>query len=119
MKLTVMTAELPDERDIRVATAAPGGGRIGALGMRVEALDDAQRETLGVEEGGVLVAEVGEGPAANAGVRKGDVVLMLDNEAVEDVAGFASAARKLPSGKAVSILIQRDGNPLFLALKAR
>ncbi len=76
-----------------------------------------QREQLAVEDHGVLVEGVSDGPARKAGVREGDVLLMLNNEKVADVAAFRRLAGDLPSGKAVSVLVQRQGNPIFLALK--
>ena len=66
---------------------------------------------------GVMVTEVSEGPARSAGIREGDVVLMLNNVKVTSSAEFKRLASELPAGKAVSILVQRQGNPIFLALK--
>ncbi len=43
---------------------------------------------------------------------------MLNGVKVESSADFKRLASELPAGKAVSILVQRQGNPIFLALKA-
>ena len=42
---------------------------------------------------------------------------MLDNSKVTDTETFKRLASELPEDKAVSILVQRQGNPIFLALK--
>jgi len=118
LRLEVLTAELPDEDDIELASSVgPGSTTTNRLGVAVADLTDEQREELEVPEHGVIVREVGDGPAREAGIREGDVVLMLNNKNVEDAEHFKRLAEELPAGKAVSILVQRGGNPIFLALK--
>ena len=55
--------------------------------------------------------------ASNDGVRVGDLVLMLDNIKVPSAKAFKGIVRNLSPGKAVPLLVQRQGNPIFLALK--
>jgi serine protease Do len=118
--LEVRTDELPEEDKIKLASSAPGTPRAATnarLGLTVSDLTQEQRTELEVAENGVIVTEVEDGPARRAGIRGGDVVLMLNNRKVEDAAQFEDLAKELPEGKAVSILVQRQGNPIFLALK--
>ena len=70
-----------------------------------------------VMKNGVLVQEVGKGPAAQAGILRGDVILRIANNIVRDVADFDKIVKELPAGKSIAVLIQRRGNPVFLALK--
>ena len=42
---------------------------------------------------------------------------MLDNRKVANGDDFSRLVAELPQGKAVSVLVQREGNPVFLALK--
>ena len=100
-----------------VAAEEPETAEDNKLGLAVTDLTAEQREQFEVKDHGVLVTEVGEGPARSAGIREGDVVLMLNNVKVESSAEFKRLASELPAGKAVSILVQRQGNPIFLALK--
>ena len=88
----------------------------GRLKLAVVDLDPAQRQQLDVPKGGVLVMAVGDGLAARAGLARGDVILRLGDSAVKDVAQFKALVDKLPAGRAVPLLVQRRGNPLFLAL---
>jgi serine protease Do len=116
--LYVVTAELPEEEQVaQAAQDEPETAEDNKLGLAVTDLTAEQRERLEVKDHGVMVTEVNEGPARSAGIREGDVVLMLNNVKVASSAEFKRLASELPAGKAVSILVQRQGNPIFLALK--
>jgi len=115
--LNVMIAELPEEEMALAGVARPGTAVDRRLGMAVADLTPEQREELDLEEEGVLVRRVEEGPSARAGIRQGDVILMINNIPVKDSAQFKELVEDLPEGKAVPILVHRQGNPIFLALK--
>jgi serine protease Do len=118
--LTVSIAELPEEKEVQARVGKPGGpSSEGRLGVAVSDLTAEQRAELEVREGGVLVAEVKEGPASRAGVRQGDVILMLDGVAIKNAAHFQELAAGLGKDKPVPMLVQRGGNPLFLALRLK
>ena len=87
------------------------------LGVTVSDLTAEERQITQVSKDGVLVQSLAKGAAKTAGVQQGDVILRLDNQLVHDVAGFEKIVKNLPSGKSVAALIQRRGNPAFLALK--
>ena len=118
--LYVLTAELPDETAMELASVeAPQSATVENLGLTVSDLNSQQRESLDVPQNGVLVREVGGDLANDAGFQSGDVILMLNGEHVRDAAHFAELARPLPGGKAVRILVQRSGNPIFLPLTVK
>ncbi len=85
------------------------------LGMRIESLTDAEREELAVDHG-VRVVEVREGPALEAGIRDGDVLLRIRGERIEDVAQLRRIAGDLPKDRSVPVLVKRESRSLFLAL---
>ncbi len=87
------------------------------LGVVVSELDTDAREALQLESGGVLVQRVLEGPAAEAGIRRGDAIVMLDNKPVGSVADFSEIAKDLANKRSVAVLVHRRDGPLFLALK--
>ena len=87
------------------------------LGLTLANPTEEQRKVHELTDHGLLVTRVTDGPARKAGVQDGDVVLMLNNSKLKDVDTFRDVARALPVDKAVSILVQRQGSPIFLALK--
>jgi len=116
-QIAVNIAELPTE--ITQAAYTPENNVIeeSALGMKVEALSADARKRLKVE-GGVQVVEVDEtGPARDAGIMKGDVITMIDNQPVESVSEFEAVTESLKSGKSVAMLVQRRAGPVFLAIR--
>jgi serine protease Do len=120
LTLQVPVGELPPPEAVSLAgpsTTRPDDARNSRLGLTVADLTDAQREEAELQDHGVLVTEVAEGPALAAGLTPGDIILLVDNQKVATVKAFAEIASTLPAGKSVPILIQRRGGPLFLALK--
>ena len=118
MTLTVIINELPEDDEIEIAAASPPAGvEVQGLGLAVRDLSDEERASSGAPDHGVVVSEVAEGPGKRAGIREGDLILMLSNEKVSNSDDFKRLAAELPAGKAVSVLVQRQGSPIFLALK--
>ncbi len=114
--LWIKLGELPD-KDKKIAKAAESKvASDNRLGVQVADLTADQRKELDLE-GGVLVDGVGEGPAAHAGIRQGDIIVRINNTPIQDVEQFEKMIRKLPAGKSVPVLVQRRGGPIFLALK--
>lgn len=117
--LTIEIGALPDSED--GIAAVPGKKPKSAvdkkLGLAVADLDKDQRTKLEVDSGGVLVTDVEDGPAYAAGLRAGDVILQLNNEAVSNAAQFKDLVATLEVGKTVPVLVQRGGSPHFLAMR--
>jgi serine protease Do len=88
-----------------------------ALGMNVIELSKAAKKKLKLQSG-VEVTEVEEtGSARDAGIQRGDVIVMIDNLAVESVDDFDTITDDLKSGKSVALLVQRRSGPVFLAIR--
>ncbi|MFI3157133.1 MAG: DegQ family serine endoprotease [Methylococcaceae bacterium] len=109
---------LPDEVD-KLAEAKAAAPKLShnRLGVNVIDLTDAQREALQMAKNGVLVQDVAKGPAKDAGIQRGDVILRIQNNVIRDADDFEKTVKKLPPGKSVAVLIQRQGSPVFLAIK--
>jgi serine protease Do len=108
---------LPDEVDkLAEAKAAPKLPH-NRLGVSVIDLTDDQRKALEVTKNGVIVQDVAKGPAKDAGIQRGDVILRIQNSVIRDTDDFEKTVKKLPAGKSVAMLVQRQGSPVFLAIK--
>lgn len=108
---------LPEQSEMELGELQPSAKPVNRLGMVVTDLNGEQREQFQVNKGGVLVQKVVKGAAMQAGIQRGDVILRLHNHVVRDLAGFDKIVANIPVGKSVAILIQRQGRPVFLALK--
>ena len=114
--LYVKLGELPDDASIAQSTTHPGKKATNRLGFSAVDLTDKQKEELELD-GGVLVNHMSTGPATQAGVRKGDIILAIDNKPVQNATQFDKTVKGLPAGKSVALLVQRNGSPTFLAIK--
>jgi serine protease Do len=86
-----------------------------ALGISVESISDDHRQALGDPEGGVLISKIESDAAYRAGLRRGDVVLMINRTKVDDVGSFNDIVESIPEGKAVALRIMRQGVTNFIA----
>ncbi|NNF24000.1 MAG: Do family serine endopeptidase [Rhodobacteraceae bacterium] len=87
-----------------------GETRRGWLGVRIQDVTDDVAEALGLERtAGALVTDVPEGPAAEAGIQSGDVILSFDGADVEDTRGLVARVGNTEVGKAVRIVVFREG----------
>ena len=58
-----------------------------------------------------------QGVAAQAGIRRGDVVLGLNNAEVQSLEQFNKQLAATPNGKTVAVLVQRGDNTLYVPIK--
>jgi serine protease Do len=87
-----------------------GETRRGWLGVSIQDVDAEMAEALGLEKpSGALISEVPEGPAKEAGILAGDVILNFDGKEVADTRGLVKQVGNSPVGKAVRVIVQRDG----------
>ncbi len=94
----------------------PGSEQGGRLGLVLSELGPFQRKRQDLEYG-VSVKGVSAGPARNAGLRPGDVILEVDGKRVKDVPGFHRLMAHAPKGGVVVLRIRRGAVAMFLALK--
>jgi serine protease Do len=90
----------------------------GAFGLRVQKLTPELAEQLGVDETtGVVVTEVEPGsPGDEAGLRRGDIVLEVNQQPIDGVAAFRKAIGE--RDKAL-LLVRRADATLFVAVKKK
>ncbi|MGZ5091413.1 MAG: DegQ family serine endoprotease [Burkholderiales bacterium] len=112
----VTVAELQDDRAAQQKRGAkPPAATPGVFGMSLTDLTEAQRKELKVE-GGVLVGEV-QGAAARAGIRRGDIILAVNNQDVKSVDHFRELMGQVEKGRIVALLVRRGGNSLYIPFR--
>ncbi|WP_312915530.1 DegQ family serine endoprotease [Stutzerimonas kunmingensis] len=114
--LDVKIGAMPEEGE---AVAASGGGQERSdnrLGVKVTELTDEQKKSLDLP-GGVVITEILNGPAAMIGLRPGDVITHLNNQAINSAATFARVAEQLPKNRSVSMRVLRQGRASFITFK--
>jgi serine protease Do len=116
---SVTLGELPAE----VGRGVAGGSEKGSAfeGVSLEDLTPQIARQFGVnpQTRGVVVTNVEDGtPAADAGLRRGDVIQEVNRRPVSSVAEFQRAVSQ--AGKAsVLLLVNRGGSNLFIAIEPR
>ncbi|MEE8270419.1 MAG: DegQ family serine endoprotease [Alphaproteobacteria bacterium] len=88
-----------------------GRTRRGWLGVRIQTVTDEIAESLGLDDAqGALVASVTEkGPAADAGIEAGDVILRFDNGPVTEMRRLPRLVAETSVNKEVDVVVWRRG----------
>jgi serine protease Do len=92
-----------------------GETRRGWLGVRIQDVTDDIAEAMGLEKvAGALVTSVPEGPAMDAGMQDGDVIVSFAGVEVEDTRGLVRQVGNSPVGETVRVVVYRDGGTVTL-----
>ncbi|WP_420836141.1 Do family serine endopeptidase [Celeribacter indicus] len=87
-----------------------GETRRGWLGVRIQDVTPDVAEAMGLEQArGALVTDVPEGPSKEAGIESGDVIMSFDGTDVADTRELVRTVGNTEVGKAVRIVVFRDG----------
>lgn len=94
-----------------------GETRRGWLGVRIQDVTDDVAEAMGLEKtAGALVTDVPEGPAKEGGMVQGDVILSFDGVEVSDTRSLVRQVGNTDIGKAVRVMVFRDGKTQTLKI---
>ena len=118
MSLSAMITEMAETKKVAAASKSD------VLGMRLARLDSGMRDSLGLGKDveGVVILDVdADSPAAEKGLRKGDVIVRVGNTKVSDPASIVAGVKtaKLGNKKAVLLLVIREAQKRFVALPLR
>jgi serine protease Do len=93
----------------------------GWLGVSMQPLTPSLAKAVGLQsEHGVLIDSVTAGsPAANAGLREGDVITKFDGRAIIDGRDLALGVAETPAGRTVPLVIWRDNRSISVEVKIR
>jgi Do/DeqQ family serine protease len=104
-----------------VAAARAGGKEVHRawLGANLQNLSRDLAESLGLDRpSGALVAEVEpHGPAAEGGLKRGDVIVAVDGQQVADSGGVGYRLGARPLGGVAALTVRRDGKQINVPLQ--
>jgi serine protease Do len=91
----------------------------GYLGVVVQPISPAMARALGQSEPkGALVGDVSaKGPAQAGGVERGDIILQLNGESMNDANQLRNTVSMMPPGETVKLKISRNGSMRDLSVK--
>ncbi len=83
----------------------------GWLGVQIQGLSDQLRTYFKVKgEGGVLISEVVEdSPAAESGLKAGDIIITVDDEEIDDTRTLTKAIRSYDPEEEITVKYIRNG----------
>ena len=117
----IKIVEQPKDMGQPESESAQGDGADAALaGIEVRNLTPDIARQLGLPGGtaGVVISGVESGSAAEAaGLQEGDVILEINRHAVRNIVEFKRLTAKLPKKGNVLLLINRNGQKLFVAIQ--
>ncbi|MCC7411073.1 MAG: DegQ family serine endoprotease [Gammaproteobacteria bacterium] len=112
--LAVTIAALSNDGQNVVADAGKAQ-ETGKLGIVVA---DRPQDAGGGNTDGVVITDVDpRGAAAQAGIRKDDVIVSFNNQRIDSAAALAHMVDQVDAGKSVALLVMRNGTPQFVAVK--
>ena len=101
-----------NDKPVQVATSKEAASQ-GRLGLALRPLQPDELRAAGVANG--LLIESSAGPAANAGVESGDVLLAINGTPVKSIEQVKIAVAK--SDKSIALLILRAGDTIFVPVR--
>ena len=116
-----VVAEHPATHDVASNGDQGATDNKGALGLTLAPVDDDTRQRFNLGDGahGALIVDVDpDGPAAEIGLRPGDLIVQVAHEPVSKPADVNAAVATAMAEKrsSVLLLVERDGNALFVAV---
>ena len=116
--IEVEILELPTDNEVAAKNSDEKSKLLkNPLNIVAKDLTDKQKQDIDIYDHGIIVEQISVGPAQKSGIRRGDIILLLDNIKVKNIEHFNKLVKELPKDRSISVLIQRRDGPVFLAMK--
>ncbi len=116
--LQLGVGEMPSEQPEAAATSKePTKAESNKIGLTLRELTPQQKKKLNGKNGLLVIESVGA--AAQAGIRRGDVILGLNNNESQSVDAFNKQINAVASGKTIAVLVQRGDSTLYVPIKVK
>jgi serine protease Do len=115
--LNIGVGEMPSDGSETAAPSTKPNGKVEAnkIGLTLKELTVQQKKKLNGKNGLLVVESVGA--AAQAGIRRGAVILGLNNSESQSVEQFNKQINAVAAGKTVAVLVQRGEATLYVPIK--
>ncbi|OIR02881.1 putative periplasmic serine endoprotease DegP-like precursor [mine drainage metagenome] len=114
--LDISVGEMPsDSVDATKNSKATVKPTVNRIGLILKELTSQQKKKINGKNG-LLVIEA-QGAVAQAGVRRGDIVLGLNNTEVQSLEQFNKQLMSYAAGKTIALLVERGENTLYVPVK--
>lgn len=114
--LSVAIGEMPSDSSESVQASKPSAKQdVDRIGLILKELTPQQKKKLNGKSG-LLVIDA-QGAVAQAGIRRGDVVLGLNNTEVQSLEQFNKQLSSFGPGKTIALLVLRGENTLYVPVK--
>jgi len=114
--LSVAVGEAPSDKD-DVSAPIKGAAKpeVNRIGLILNEITPQQKKKLNGKNG--LLVTDSQGSAALAGIRRGDIVLGLNNTEVTTVEQFNKTLTGISNGKTIAVLVLRGESTLYVPIK--
>ncbi|MGQ0579888.1 MAG: DegQ family serine endoprotease [Betaproteobacteria bacterium] len=115
--VTITIGEMPEEKVAQRPSRrdSKSGNVVARLGLTVSELPAELRKEPGIGDG-LLVEDV-QGAAAKAGIRRGDILMALNNQDIKSVEQLTQLLNQFEKAKSVALLIRRGDGALYVPLR--
>ena len=114
--LSVVVGEAPNDKDdVSAPTKGATKPEVNRIGLTLNELTPQQKKKLNGKNGLLVIDS--QGASAVAGVRRGDIVLGINNAEVTTVEQFNKTLSGISNGKTVAVLVLRGESTLYVPIK--
>ena len=118
--IQLVVGEIPDDsiagnKNSNSPPSTSNNDTVDRLGLRLAPLSSEQKQELSLS-GGLLVIGV-RGPAANSGIREGDVVIAINNNDVTTIDQLKKLMTKYDKSRSVALLVKRGEGSIYVPIR--